>query len=69
MKDFLSAKGLEFTDKNIGVDKSAREELITKYGRMATPTIVIGDRIFLGFRDNREKIEKLLDALHGGMND
>jgi len=27
---------------------------------MATPTLVIGDKMFLGFRDNREAIERLL---------
>jgi len=47
---------------------SAREELAEKYGRMATPTLVIGDKMFLGFRDNREAIERLLDGYRGGTN-
>jgi hypothetical protein len=42
-------------------DKSAREELAVKYGRLATPVLVIGERMFLGFRDNREEIEKLVE--------
>jgi hypothetical protein len=33
---------------------------------MATPTLVIGDKMFLGFRDNREAIEQLLDGDTGG---
>ena len=47
-------------------DKSAREELTGKYGRLSTPTIVIGEKMFLGFRENREAIEKLLDSYKGG---
>jgi glutaredoxin 3 len=68
MKNLLTAKGISFKEKNIADDKLAREELANKYGRMATPTIVIGEKIFLGFKDNREEIEKLLDAYAGGMD-
>lgn len=39
-------------------DPAAREELIAKYGRMAAPTIVIGDKVILGFRQHQEEIEK-----------
>lgn len=49
-------------------DKSAREELAAKYGRLATPAIVIGERMFLGFRDNREEIEKLVEPYAKGEN-
>ena len=31
-----------------------------KYGRMATPLAVIGDRLFWGFAQNRIEIEKLV---------
>ncbi len=66
LKDFLSAKGVLFVEKNIAEDKSAREELANKYGRMATPTILIGEKMFLGFRENRQEIEKLLEDRKGG---
>jgi glutaredoxin len=59
---------VEFINKNVAEDKSAREELATKYGRLATPTIVIGERMFLGFRDNREEIEKLVELYAKGKN-
>ncbi len=52
-------------DKDVGTDKSAREELVSKHGRMATPTLVIDGRVFLGFRQNREEIEKLVDKIDG----
>jgi hypothetical protein len=51
-----------FTDRNIAEDADARKELISKYSRMATPTLVIGDALFIGFQDNREEIERLLDT-------
>jgi len=35
---------------------------------MATPTLVIGDKVFLGFRQNREEIEKLISDIAGGKN-
>jgi hypothetical protein len=33
---------------------------------MATPALVIADKMFLGFRENREAIEKLLEGYGGG---
>jgi glutaredoxin len=68
LKDFLSARGIAFVDKNVADDKSAREELAAKYGRMATPTLVIGDKMFLSFRENREAIKRLLDGYTGSTN-
>lgn len=65
---YLSAKGVGFTDKNVA-DRAAREELIEKHGRMATPTLVIGDKVFLGFRQNRVEIEKIIEGPAGGDND
>ena len=65
-KDYLSARGTQYIDKNIADDKSVRDELANKYGRLATPTIVIGEKVFLGFSENREEIEKLLEAQTGG---
>jgi hypothetical protein len=44
-------------------DPSAREELIEKYGRMATPTLVIGDKVILGFRLNQDEIEREITTL------
>ncbi len=46
-------------------DKAAREELAAKYGRMATPTLIVGDKIFLGFRQNRDEIEEAIDDAIG----
>jgi hypothetical protein len=56
---------VKFVNKDIAADKSAREELASKHGRLATPTLVIDGRIFLGFKQNREEIEKLVDEMGG----
>jgi hypothetical protein len=45
--------------KNIA-DKLIREELKNKYKRMAVPTIIIRDKVILGFADNTAEIVKLL---------
>lgn len=57
---------MKFTHKNVGLDRNARQELIEKYGRMATPTIVIGGKVFLGFKQNREEIEKIVERIIKG---
>jgi hypothetical protein len=40
-----------------------RDEMILKFGRMATPLAVIGERKFWGFAQNRTEIEKLAKEL------
>ncbi|HCX90745.1 MAG: NrdH-redoxin [Deltaproteobacteria bacterium CG12_big_fil_rev_8_21_14_0_65_43_10] len=59
-KEFLSQKGINYADKDILNDPEARRELVEKYGRMTTPTMVINGEAILGFGQNREKIEGLL---------
>lgn len=46
---------MEFEDKNVA-DPKFRNELVHRYRRMATPTIIIDDEIILGFGINRSKI-------------
>jgi hypothetical protein len=58
---------MSFVHKDIS-EAAAREELATKYGRLATPTLVIGDKIFLGFKQNREEIEKIINSIIRGDN-
>ena len=57
---------MRFTLKDVATDRGAREELIEKYGRMATPTLDIGGRVFLGFKQNREEIEKIVQRIIEG---
>ena len=59
-KEFLSQKGLPFTDRNIRADPAALEELL-KLGYRATPVTVIDGEVVVGF--DRGKIERLLGLL------
>ncbi len=40
--------------------------MVEKYNRMATPLAVIGERLFWGFQQNREEVEKLVKKAEGG---
>ena len=39
-------------------DQQAREDMIRKAGRMAVPTITVGDQVVVGFNPN--ELERLL---------
>ncbi len=52
---------MRFTDRDVSADAAARTELLERYGRIATPLLVVGERTFLGFRQNREEIERAID--------
>jgi glutaredoxin len=57
--EFLRAKGVEYTAKNVAEDEEAFAEL-QQMGTMATPVTVIGgEEIVVGF--DRKKLERLLE--------
>ena len=56
-KDYLTEKGVDFEEKNVGNDAEARKELIQK-GYMGVPVIIVGDEEIQGF--DKEKLEELL---------
>jgi len=56
-KEFLSHKGVLFTDKNIREDPAALAEL-QKLGYGATPVTIIDGEVVVGF--DRGKLERLL---------
>lgn len=41
---------------------------MTKYGRMATPTLVINDKVIVGFRQKQDEIEKEIALIKGEDN-
>jgi glutaredoxin len=49
MTAFLAARGVEFTVKDVSVDQAAVFELVRKYNSRSTPTVVIGDKVLIGF--------------------
>jgi glutaredoxin len=57
VKEFLSQRKVEYTERNIVSDETALTEL-EKLGYMTTPVTVIDGEVVVGF--DRAKLEKLL---------
>lgn len=57
-KDFLTAKGIGYTDYDVAHDLQKRQEMIQKSGQMGVPVILIGDELIVGF--DKEKIASTL---------
>jgi glutaredoxin len=57
VKEFLSQKGLQFTERDVSQDSKALEEL-EKLGMMTTPVTVIDGEVVVGF--NQSELDHLL---------
>lgn len=57
-KNYLSEKGIPYTEKNVQTDKDARKELMTM-GHMGVPVLVVDGQEIVGF--DKEKLDALLD--------
>ena len=57
-KDYLTQKGIPFTDYNVGEDKEKAKEMIQKSKQMGVPVIAVDDEIIVGF--NQTKLDSLL---------
>lgn len=58
-KDYFKKMGVEYVDKNVGVDRIAAQEMVMKSGQMGVPVIDIDGQIIVGFRP--DVFEKLLN--------
>ncbi len=53
-KEFFGEHNIAFTDYNVAVDTSKREEMMDKSGQLGVPVIVIDDRdVIVGFDQRR----------------
>jgi glutaredoxin len=57
---FFQARGVAVEMRDVGTDPEASLELFTRMGRLGVPTILIEERLFVGFGPNRDEIEALL---------
>lgn len=57
-KDYLTRKGIAFTEYNVAEDREKAKEMIEKSKQMGVPVIVIGDDVITGF--NQAKLDSLL---------
>ncbi|MCX6012369.1 MAG: PDZ domain-containing protein [Chloroflexi bacterium] len=63
MKEFLSRKGVKYTEKDVNKDEAAAEEMIAKSNQMGVPVIIIDGQVIVGF--NRPVLENLLSKPGG----
>jgi S1-C subfamily serine protease len=63
-KEFLSQKGVPYTEKDVSKDRAAAQEMIQKTNQMGVPVITVGDQYVIGF--DRRRLEELL-AGQGGV--
>lgn len=57
-KKYLTSKGVEYKDVDVGVNQAAAMEMVKKSGQMGVPVIDIDGKIVIGFR--QEAIDQLL---------
>lgn len=61
MKEFLSQKGVEYTEKMVDMDRAAAIEMIRASGQQGVPVTVIGDQVVVGF--NRPALEQIITSM------
>jgi glutaredoxin 3 len=57
-KQFLSERGVKYTDIDVSKDREAAEQMVNLTGQMGVPVIVIDGEVIVGF--NRPRIEQLI---------
>ncbi len=57
-KEYLSRKGISYTDIDVAQDKEKAKEMTQKSGQMSVPVIIIDNEIVVGF--NQVLLDKLL---------
>ena len=48
-KEYFTANGVAYSEKDVSVDEKAREEMISKSGQLGVPVIDIDGKITVGF--------------------
>ncbi len=52
-KDYFDQNNLEYEEKDVAMDETAREEMLSKSGQMGVPVIEVGEEIIVGFDQQR----------------
>lgn len=58
MKEYLSQKGVTYTEYDVAKDREKAKEMIQKSGQMGVPVILVDSEVVIGF--NRAKLDELL---------
>ena len=62
MKEFLSQKGITWTEKYVDDDRAAAIEMIRRSGQQGVPVTVIGDEVVVGF--DRPRLERIVASMN-----
>ncbi len=62
-KQYLSSKGVSYTDFDVSTDRRALDEMVKVSGQMGVPVLLIDDEIIVGFEQS--KIDRLLQERKG----
>ena len=57
-KEYLSQKGIAFTEIDVSKDKDKVQEMVQKSGQLGTPVIIVNGEVLVGF--NQKKLDDLL---------
>jgi len=52
-KEYLSKKGIVYTEFNVAQDREKAKEMIQKSGQMSVPVIIVNDEIIVGFKQTQ----------------
>lgn len=58
-KDYLTKKGIKYTEYNVAQDREALREMIKISGGRSVPVITAGEEVMIGF--DADKLEKILE--------
>jgi len=64
VKEFLSDSGIAYTAYNVAEDPAALATLEARTGQRATPVVVVGDEVVIGF--DRGRLQRLLHLTEKG---
>ena len=63
MKEYLSQKGIKYTEYDVAQDREKAKEMIQKSGQMGVPVILVDSEVVIGF--NKAKLDELLGLNKG----
>lgn len=58
VKEYLTSKGIAYTDYNVAQDRDKAKEMIDKSGQMGVPVITVDGQVVVGF--NQGMLDGLL---------
>lgn len=61
MKEFLSQRGIPYTEKYVDQDRAAAMEMVRRSGQSGVPVTVIGDQVVVGF--DKPRLERILASM------